>query len=697
MMFGIAAPGPLPAQPLPPPVAKTIPKTFKEHGRTRVDLYDWLRNSDDPHVLTYLKAENDYASSQLARIQPLIAEIETELEQRADGASQSPEFTKGGYIYKVRIAQGARFPSIVRRRNTLDAPEQTVLDIEGMAAGHAQYLLGDYVVSPNDRLVAFTVDFSGGRSHRVFIRDLVSGKITDTGIRNAAPELAFSADSQSLFYVRVEPETIRSYQLRRRDLKISRSGDIVLYEERDQAFELELKTSRSGRYIILTSVHQTTTEVRYLPLQRADGRLRLVEPRRLGVVYEADHIGDTFYIRTNLNAPDFRIISVPEAAPQRRNWRTVVAETPGRHIVGFLLFESFIALAQERDANRTVRVLRGADLSEIDVPRPAEIGTMDLDFAQGLANLDPSATVLQIRFSGLLHPNARFDFDTATGKLSLRQRSRPARWFDPSAYEAKRITARSADGELVPVTLMYRKGMLRPGGNPTLVTGYGAYGSSMIPEFDGEWVSLVDRGFIYAIAHVRGGLEKGIRWHDDGRMLHKGNSFADFIAAAEGLTEQGFANREKLFAHGASAGGLLVAAVANRRPDLFAGVIAEVPFVDVITSMSDPSLPLTTLEYEEWGDPSLLDEYEMMLSYSPYDNVAAKAYPAMFVTGAFRDSQVRYHEPAKWVARIRAAKTNASELLFMTDMDAGHSGTGGRFGSTRKTAQLMAWLISHSH
>ena len=578
----------------------------------------------------------------------------------------------------------------MRHSSDPSAPEQVVLDVERLAAGHEQY---SFTVSPDGRLVAFAVDPTGGRAYRLFVRNIVTGQVTDTGIRDAASDLVFSADSKSLFYVRVEPNTVRSYQVWRRAVGTDMSTDKLVYEEPDPTFDLSLSKTKSGRFILLTLDQQRSTETRYLPAGQPDEPFKVMEPRRDGVIYEADHIGDRFYIRTNLNAPDYRLVGAPEASPQAVNWDDVVAARPAHLIAKFELFDTFIAVVEEHDANQWVRVFRRSDVREIAVPRPAAIGVMEMDFAQGAANADPSATVLQLRFSAPAIPNSVYDFDARAGTLVLRKKSRAWNWCDPNAYEVRRIEAVTPDGESIPVTLMYRKGLLRPGGNPTLVTGYGAYGLSELPSFADSWISLADRGFVYAVAHVRGGREKGRRWHDGGSMLMKQNSFTDFIAATEALVAQGFADRKRVFAYGGSAGGLLVGAVANMRPDLYAGIVAEVPFVDVITTMSDPSLPLTTLEYQEWGNPAVKEQYETMLSYSPYDTVAAQAYPAILVTAALHDSQVRYHEPAKWVARLRATKTDDNELLFLTDMTAGHTGTAGRFGSTDANAQIMAWLI----
>jgi len=675
-----------------PPVAKVVPHAFEEFGQRRADPYDWLRNKRDPDVVKYLEAENGYAAGRLARIKPLIEELANEGHQRADLADESPDFVDNGYIYRRRMAVGARFPVIVRRRTQSDPP-QVVLDIESLAAGHVQYDLDQYTVSPDGNLVAFAVDLTGGGLYRIFIRDIATGQVRATGITGAASDLEFSADSKHLFYIRAEADTVRSHQLWRHAVGADSSADKLVYEEPDPTFELGLKKSKSGRFILLTVSHQHATEVRYFPADRPDEPLSVMEPRRRDIYYVADHIADRFYIRTNLGAPDFRVVAAPQAAPQAANWTNVVAPTAGHHIARFELFESFLAVAVDHDALRSVRVYRRADLSEIPVPRPASVSVMEMAFANQ-ANRDPSATVLQLRLSALNRPVAFHDFDTRTGELLLVKKSPAWNWFDPDAYEVRRIAAVASDGETVPVTLMYRKGMLKPRGNPTLVTAYGAYGISRIPRFSDTWISLIDRGFVYAIAHVRGGREKGRRWYDQGRVLNKRNSFTDFIAVTEALIAGGLADPKRVFAEGSSAGGMLVGAVANMRPELYAGIVADVPAMDVVTTMADPSLPLSTLEYEEWGNSAIEEQYRYMLSYSPYDNVSAKEYPAMFVIAGLHDSQVGVHEPAKWVARLRATKTDGNEILFVTNMSAGHGGTSGRFGAVDINARVMAWLIT---
>jgi oligopeptidase B len=520
--------------------------------------------------------------------------------------------------------------------------------------------------------------------------------VTDTGIADVSTAMVFSADSQHLFYIRLEQDSLRSFQLWRHQLGTARSEDRLVYEETDRTFELRIRKTKSSRYILLHSVHQQSTEIRYLAADRPHDSFQLMEPRRHGHVYDADHSGGRFYIRTNSAAPDFRVATAPEASPEAAYWQDFIAQTPGRVISRLEAFDDFVALVEQHDALQSVRVLRLTDRQEIAIPRPAEIGVMDISSWQNVTNRNPAASVLHVRFDGSLHPPSLYDVDTRAGTVTLRWRSPAARWFDAETYAIHRITAAAPDGERVPVTLIYRRDKFRRGENPALIVGYGAYGFSMLPRFHGDWISLVDRGFVYALAHVRGGKENGQRWYDEGRVLNKRNTFTDFIAVTETLTAQGFAHPRRVFAKGGSAGGLLMGALANQRPDLFAGLVAEVPFVDVISTASDPSLPTATLEYEEWGDPGIREHYFYMLSYSPYDNVRPQHYPPLLVTTARYDSQVGFHEPAKWVARLRAKKTDSNELLLLTNMIAGHSGVAGRFGTVQEDAQIMAWLIAQA-
>jgi oligopeptidase B len=679
------------------PIAPVVPKTVKAFGGVRIDNYDWLRDRKNPRVISYLDAENAYANARLEPIRPLIDELAAELKAREAQEDASVPTAFNGYLYERRFSQGAQYPYVVRRKDEHGAQEEIVLNVGELAAGHKQYQLGSWNVSPDNRRVAFSVDFTGGREFRIFVRTIATGETVDQGIDNASSDLVFAADSDTLFYIRNEPTTLRAYQVWCHRLGSNPNSDVLIYEESDPTFEISLGLSGSRNFILLNISEERTSEFRYLPADRPMDELKIIEPRRQGVIYEADHVGDEFFIRTNLDAPDFRLMRAPQATPATQYWKEIVPEQPGHHLTHFKAFETFVAMDVENESGTTIRVFSLPELREIPVPRPAAIGVASISFMDdNEANLDPAAKVLRFHFSSPVKPQCVYDFDVTTGALILRKQDQANRWFDPHRYVLDQLSAIAPDGERVPITIIYRKDMRGLGGNPTLIVGYGAYGLSLRPTFTRSVFSLIDRGFVYAIAHVRGGQEKGERWYAEGRMLNKRNSFTDFIAVTEALIANGYGDPRAIFAHGGSAGGLLMGAIANLRPDLYAGIVAEVPFVDVVTTMSDASVPLTTLEYDEWGNPAVKREYDYMLSYSPYDNVGQKSYPAMFVTAGFYDSQVSYAEPAKWVAKLRASKTDTHDLLFKTDMAAGHDGRSGRLGSIEQDAETVAWLIAHA-
>ncbi len=668
-------------------VARIIPMTFKEHGKIRVDNYYWLRESDNPDVIAYLEAENVYADARLARIKPLIDEIYAEMKPRAVDVDVNPPFLDNGYYYQRRFEKGKEYQVVTRRKDVPGAREEVVLDVSALAGKYPQFHLNRWAVSPDGAYVAFAADFKGDGSNQIFVRKIATGEVVDDRIKDAIGDVVFAADSKTLFY-------LWSNQLWRHKISSSPSTDTLIYEEHDDTFALSLRLSKSRKFILLDITSELSTEVRYLAVDTPFSKFKLIEPRHQGVQYYADHLGDRFYIRTNLRASDFRVVSAPQKAPGVANWMELIPETPGRFISQVELFDSFIAIDEEHDAITSLRVFSLASMAKIPVPHSGEIGVVAAGGLRGVVNRDPSSKTLRYRVVGPLQPETIYDFHVVTGALTPVKLDAALAWFRQELYQTERIFATAPDGEKIPVTLLYRKDQRKPGGNPTLIYGYGAYCSSSEARFPEKWFSLIERGFVYAIAHIRGGCEMGQRWHDQGRKLNKRNTFTDFIAATEALIASGYTDPRNVFAYGASAGGLLMGAIANMRPDLYAGIVAEVPFVDAITSMSDPSIPLTTYEYEEWGNPAIKEQYDYMLSYSPYDNVAAKAYPAMFVTGGFNDAQVGYFEPAKWVARLRAMKTDSNELLLKTTMIAGHHGPSGRLGSTEERAQIIAWLIA---
>ena len=680
------------------PIAPVVPKMFRAFGGARIDNYDWLRDRNDPRVIAYLNAENAYADARLEAIKPLVDELAAELRGREAQEDASVPTAYNDYVYERRFTQGAQYPYIVRRKDSFGAQEEIVLDVGALAAGHPQqYQLGSWKVSSDNTRVAFAVDFTGGRDFNIFVRTIATGETVDQGIDNASSDVVFAGDSETLFYVRNEPTTLRSYQVWRHRLGTNPKSDILIYEESDPTFSVSIGLSRSRKFILLNIDEERTSEFRYLPADQSTGELKVIEPRQRGVIYDVDHVGDEFFIRTNLDAPDFRLMRAPQATPAAPHWREIVPEEAGHHLSNFKAFETFVAVDTEDESGTTIRVFTLPDLREIPVPRPTPIGVASSSFVdENEANLDPAANILRFHFSSPLEPECVYDFDVTTGTLTLRKEDPETRWFDRHRYVLDQLSATALDGERVPITIVYRKDNRRPGGNPTLVVGYGAYGLSMRATFVRSAFSLIDRGFVYAIAHIRGGHEKGERWYAEGRMLNKRNTFTDFIAVTETLIAQGYADSRAVFAQGGSAGGLLMGAITNLRPDLYAGIVAEVPFVDVVTTMSNASVPLTTLEYDEWGDPAVKREYDYMLSYSPYDNVAPKDYPALFITAAFYDSQVSYAEPAKWAAKLRANKTDTHELLLKTDMTAGHEGRSGRLGSIGQSAEIIGWLIAHA-
>jgi oligopeptidase B len=642
------------------PIAPIVPKRFTAFGGVRIDNYDWLRDRRDPRVVAYLNAENAYADARLEPIKPLVEQLAAELKAREAQEDASVPTAYNGYLYERRFSQGAQYPYVVRRKDEHGAQDEIVLNVGELAAGHQQYQLGSWNVSPDNEHVAFSVDFTGGREFRIFVRTIATGETVDQGIDNASSDLVFAADSNTLFYLRNEPTTVRAYQVWRHRVGSNPNSDVLIYEESDPTFDISIALSGSRNFILLNINEERTSEFRYLPANRPVDELKIIEPRRQGVIYEVDHVGDQFYIRTNLDAPDFRLMRTPQATPAAQYWKEIVPEQPGHHLSHIKAFETFVAMDVENESGTTIRVFSLPELHEIPVPRPAAIGVASSSFVDdNEANLDPAANVLRFHFSSPVKAQCVYDFDVTTGALPLRKQDQASRWFDANDYVLDELSATAPDGERVPVTIVYRKDKRRAEeGNPTLIVGYGAYGLSSHATFTRSAFSLIDRGFVYAIAHVRGGHEKGERWYAKGRMLNKRNTFTDFIAVTETLIAKGYGDPRAIFAQGGSAGGLLMGAIANLRPDLYAGIIAEVPFVDVVTTMSDALVPLTTLEYDEWGNPAVKREYDYMLSYSPYDNVGQRSYPAMFVTAGFYDSQVSYAEPAKWVAKLRASKTD---------------------------------------
>ena len=680
-----------------PPLAEARPHELETHGDVRIDEYYWLRERENPEVISYLEAENAWVDAALGHTEALQERVFSEIRSRVVEDDSSVPYRDGDYWYYTRYEQGKQYPIHCRRPADGDTfggdqdpeAEEVLVDVNEIAEGK-EYTAVRPAVSPDHRILAYGVDDVGRRFYTVRFRDLTTGETLPDEISDVTANLAWAADSATLFYVRQDPDTLRAYQVYRHRLG-SDAADELVYEEPDETFSVFLGRSQSREYLMATSSHTLRTEVRVLRADDPGGDFAVFEPRGERHEYSVDHLGDRFWVRTNDRAPNFRLMSTAEDDTGRAAWREEVPHRDDVLFEGFELFDRFLVLAERRDGLEQLRIEPmggdGPDGHDLDFGEPT--------YSSGLGvNPDPASGTLRYVYQSLTTPRSVFDYDPATREKTLRKQDQVLGGFDSANYRSERLWATAGDGTRVPVSLVYRPD-LRPeeGGSPLLLYGYGSYGASMDASFSSPLLSLIDRGFVYAIAHIRGGEEMGRSWYENGKLLHKKNTFTDFIAAAEHLAAEGYADPDRIYAMGGSAGGLLVGAVFTMRPDLWDGVVARVPFVDVVTTMLDASIPLTTFEWDEWGDPRVREYYEYMLSYSPYDNVEARDYPHLLVTTGLHDSQVQYWEPAKWVARLRANKTDDNLLLLETNMGAGHGGASGRYDRYRETALVYAFLL----
>ncbi len=666
------------------------------HGGKRTDYYFWLNEKNTEKVVRYLEEENNYAGELMAHTNDLQRTLREEIKAKAAAVQGTPPFKDGGYWYYERYAPGADFPTIARRKGSMSGPEEVLLDAQAEAPKYQQFKVNNYGASPDGTMFAYAVDTLGDRWHTLVFRDMRTGAVLSDKIEHVAADFAFASDNKTVFYLKLQPGTARAYRLTRHVLGSDPKSDKTVFEEKDQQFELGLNRSKGGRVLLLTSDQTNTTEVRFVDAAKPDGVWTAIRPRARGVRYLAEEVGGQFYIRTNLNAPDYRIVRAAIATPSQ--WDEIVPVQSGVFIEEHDVVAGTLVLDEWARGAPRVRLhdLKSGNEKYIAGDAPAGyISSSDTYSFPGLRNVDPDVTALRYAFSSPVNPDVIYDYDIASGtKKEVQRLAVPG--FSPSAYAVERIAARAPDGKQVPVTIAYRRDTFQRGKNPLLLIGYGSYGSSNEPVFKTTFPSLLDRGFVIAYAHVRGGREMGEAWYQDGKLRNKKNTFTDFIAVAEHLGKNGTADPKQIFAMGRSAGGLLMGAVANMRPELFKGIVAGVPFVDVVTTMLDDAIPLTTFEYEEWGNPADPGDYAYMQSYSPYDQVDKRAYPALLVTAGYNDSQVGYFEPAKWVAKLRRLKTDQNPLIFRTNMTAGHSGESGRFGPVEEAAFINAFLLDQA-
>ena len=671
-----------------PPIATRRPHRLERHGDVRVDEYYWLRDRDDPEVRAYLEAENAYLEDRLRHVRELRERLFEEIKRRIPQTDVSAPYRDGTHRYYWRYEDGRQYR--IHCRSPLDAGgEQIILDVNALAEGHEFCDAAILDVSPDERLLAYAVDTVGRRRYAIRFRDLAAGADLPDVLPDVVCEAVWANDNRTLFYTRQDPVTLRPFQVLRHTLGRDVATDELVYEEGDETFSCGVGKSRSKRYVLIGSHHTLASEYRYADADRPHGGCEVFLPRERGHEYQIDHYRGRFYIRSNAAARNFRLLETPDDRTARQHWRELVPHRGDVLLEAFELFSDHLVVQERRDGLVRLRVQSwdGAGGHDVAFDEPAYDAFIDPH------NRVADTQVLRFRYSSLSTPASTFDYDMRTRERTLVKRDEVLGGFDPARYRTERLHAVAADGTRVPISLVARHDTPRDGTSPLLLYGYGAYGISMDAGFRSPRLSLLDRGFVYAIAHVRGGEELGRRWYDDGKLLSKKNTFTDFIACAERLIERRYTSPERLFAMGGSAGGLLIGAVLNMRPDLFHGVVAQVPFVDVVTTMLDESIPLTTGEYDEWGDPRLQRFYDYIKSYSPYDNVSARRYPHLLVMAGLHDSQVQYWEPAKWVARLRAHKTDDNLLLLRINLDAGHGGASGRYERYRETALQYAFLL----
>ena len=670
-----------------PPLAERAPKALTAHGETRTDDYYWLRDDSrkEPKVLDYLKAENRYTEQMMAPYQKLRATLYQEMLGRMNPDDRSVPYQLNGYRYQESYAAGKDFARYQRQALTADAPWQTLLDANQRAAGHAYYRLGAMDVSQDNRRLAVAEDLQGRRQYRISLREIGSERWSPETLENTSGNMVWANDNQTLFYVRNHPQTLLPYQVYRHQYGTPTAEDKLVYQENDPAFYLSLGRSSSRDYLILTISGNTTSEVRLIDANQPQREPQLFAARQNGREYYLDHYRGEFYLRSNHQDPNFGLYRTAAAG---KPWQTLIAPQAQHEVESFSLFRDWLVV-EERSAGLTL--LRQIHWQTGEEKR---IAFDDPTYTTWLAyNPDPETALLRYGYSSMTTPTTLYELNMDSGERTM-LKQQEVKNFTPENYRSERVWVKARDGVEVPVSLVYRQDSFQRGANPLMVYGYGSYGSSMDPAFSANRISLLDRGFVYALIHVRGGGELGQSWYKQGKLTHKPNSFNDFIDATQALIKDGYGQPGRIYAMGGSAGGLLMGAVINQAPQLFHGVVAQVPFVDVVTTMLDESIPLTTGEYDEWGNPNEQAYYDYIKQYSPYDQVKAQAYPHLLVTTGLHDSQVQYWEPAKWVAKLRELKTDDRQLLLYTDMDAGHGGKSGRFKAYEDIALEYAFILA---
>ncbi|MFK8056081.1 MAG: S9 family peptidase [Saprospiraceae bacterium] len=676
------------------PIAAKKAKTLTAHGHDRIDNYYWLNDREDQEVLDYLNAENTYKDGLLAGQQELQTKLFDEIVARIKADDETVPYMKKGYLYSTRYRKGDEHPIHVRKKGGAEGAEEIMLDVNVLAKPFDYYAVGSRTVSPNNKLLVYGEDTLSRRIYTLRFKDLETGEVLPDAIENTAGNVVWAADNQTVFYT-VKDETLRPFKVLRHKLGTPVADDVEVYNESDPTFYTYIYTSKNDDYLLIHSAATLTTEAQYLKADNPTGEFKTFEPRNRDakLEYELDFAEGVWYIKTNKDAVNFKIATTPSGKTSQDNWKDLVPAREDAFVEGMDLFKKYIVVSERIGGIVKQRILPRQTLNiGVLTDHHVDFGE-DAYLSYTSTNHDYDTPVVRVGFTSMTTPNSVYDYNVNDKKLTLLKRQEVIGDFDPASYTSERIDVPARDGKMVPLSIVRHKDTPLDGTAPLLLYGYGSYGNSMDPYFSSVRLSLLDRGFVYVVAHIRGGQELGKQWYEDGKLLKKMNTFNDFIDAGKWLTANKYAANDQLYAMGGSAGGLLMGAIINLEPEMWAGIIAAVPFVDVVTTMLDETIPLTTGEFDEWGNPKEKESYDYMLSYSPYDQVEAKAYPNMMVTTGLHDSQVQYWEPAKWVAKLRDMKTDDNQLILHTNMSTGHGGAAGRFERYKETAMEYAWLL----
>lgn len=668
------------------PVAVKIKKELTIHNDTRIDNYYWLNDRENKDVIAYLEAENEYTNAVLKHTEAFQDKIYNEMVSRIKQNDQSVPYLSNGYYYYTRYEEGKEYPVYCRKKGSLEAKEEIMLDVNKMADGFSYYQVGDWDVSPDNKLIAYSVDTLSRRKFIIHIKNLETGEIYKDEIKNTSGGVTWANDNKTIFYV-IKDESLRPFKIFSHK-KGSEAEDHLVFHEQDATYSTGVYKSKSQKYLMIRSRSTLSTEYQILEADSPKGDFKVFHPREKNLLYSVEHLDNKFYIRTNYKAQNFQLMETSVNNTKKNNWVEVIPHRKDVLLKGIEVFNSHLVIGEKIKGLDQLRVINPGTKEDYYVPFDEQ--TYSIDFSR---NYEMDSDLFRFEYSSLTTPNSVFDINMFTQEKTLLKQDEVLGEFSSENYTSERLYASAPDGVQVPISIVYRKGLEKNGNNPLWIQGYGSYGYSSDPYFSSVRLSLMDRGFIVAIAHVRGGQELGRQWYEDGKLLKKKNTFTDFIACTQQLINDKYTSPELCFAWGGSAGGLMMGAVMNMQPDLYKGIIAAVPFVDVITTMLDESIPLTTGEFDEWGNPNDKVYYDYMLSYSPYDNVEVKKYPALLVTTGLHDSQVQYWEPAKWVAKLRDLKSDQNQLLLLTQMDFGHGGASGRFERYKEKALEYAFVF----